>query len=144
MTNKYIVGIVIVLAFAAGRYLTPTKIEVKTVEVERKQTETERAKHKETTTVTKELPDGTKETTTKITEDSNTHRDSTTVKDSQTQTTKEYGGSRTSLYALGGINVTTGLPTYGGGASRQVLGPISAGAFFLTPGIVGVSLGLEF
>lgn len=138
----YTAGGLVVLAFATGRFLTPVKIETKVVEVEKKQTETEKDKHKETTTVTTEKPDGTKTTETKTTEDTTNHRTSDTTKTSDSDTTKTYGGSKTGIYALGGLS--GGIPTYGLAVTRQLLGPISVGGWALTNGTIGVSLGLEF
>lgn len=144
MNNKYLIAGALLLAFAAGRYLTPTKIEIQTVEVEKKQTETDRDKHKETTTVTTEKPDGSKVTETKTTEDTSTTRSTNQTTDTTTHTTKTYTGIRTRVSGLVGIDVGGRNVAYGAAVSRNVLGPITAGAWGLTNGTIGVSLGLEF
>jgi hypothetical protein len=147
MNNKLVILGALVLGLAIGRYSLPAKIETKVVEVEKKQTETDRDKHKETTTVTKELPDGTKETTTKTTEDTNTKRTAETNKTSESESTRTYGGAKTTISVLGGITGVPGSvggPIYGLSVTKNILGPIVGGAFGLTNGTVGVSLGLEF
>jgi len=143
--NKWFVVGAVLLAFAAGRYLTPTKIEIKTVEVEKKKTDVERDKRKETTTTVTENPDGTKTTVTKTVEDTNTRKSTTTDKTVEGETTKTYRGAKTSVMVLGATRADDLLSrSYGMAVSRQVLGPISVGGFFLTNSTVGVSLGLEF
>lgn len=145
MNYKYYTAAgLIVLAFAGGRYLTPTKIETKTVEVEHKETEAEREKHKDTTTVTTEKPDGTRVTETHTVEDTNARRSTDSTTDKQSDTVKTYAGVRTSITALAGLGSLSGPPIYGGAVSRSILGPVNAGAWALTNGTVGVSLGLEF
>lgn len=142
MNNKYLVSGALLLAFAAGRFLTPVKIETKTVEVEKKQTETDRDKHKDTTTVVTEKPDGTKVTETRTAEDTKTHRDSRTDATTTSDTTKIYGASRLSVAALGCIS--SEKLSYGLSLSKNILGPITAGVWGLTSGTFGVSLGVEF
>lgn len=46
--------------------------------------------------------------------------------------------------ALAGIDIRTGIPAYGASLSRQFVGPITIGAFGLTNGTVGVSIGMTF
>jgi hypothetical protein len=135
----------IVLAFASGRFLAPTKTVVQTVEVEKKQTDAEREKHKTTTTTVTEKPDGTKTTVTATTEDSNTKKSTKDDTTTDTTSTKTYGGSKTNISALAGVSLGSGIPvTYGAEVSKSILGPIRAGVWGLTSGTFGVSLGLEF
>src|SRR5258706_14382864 len=78
MDRKYkygIAGVAVLGAFALGRYTVPEKvrIETKTVEVEKKTTDKttdiKKEKRKKTTITTITHPDGTKETSTVITDD---------------------------------------------------------------------------
>lgn len=47
--------------------------------------------------------------------------------------------------ALAGVDVTSKFaPVYGVHVTKQVLGPVTVGAYGLTTGIVGVSLGVTF
>jgi len=152
--TKIITGIVIVAtAFAFGRYSAPERVrtEVKTVEVEKK-TETKESntnRHKETTTVTITKPDGSTETTTKTTEDTNLKTDSKLVDDTtkSSDTTKEVtrGGNKLSIAALSGINYSKpDQLIYGASVSKELIGPITLGAFGLTDKTVGISIGLNF
>lgn len=151
---KLIIGFTsLIVAFASGRYLSPTKVvtEIKTVEVEKKETDTQsnQNKHKETDTREITHPDGTKETDTKTVED-DTDKTNTTEKDKvsqNTDSTKEVtrSGSRTTLSALGGIKLP-GSPevVYGGMIQKDVLGPVGIGVWGLNNGTVGASVGLSF
>ena len=138
--NQYIiVGVLILLAAAAGRYLTPEKIVTKTitVEVEKKQEKTN------TVVVKVTKPDGT------ITETTNTNTESTTTTNTNTKTdTIIVQGKKSPLNvsALAGINVTNpaGGIIFGGHVSKQILGPVNIGVFGLSNGTAGLSVGLQF
>ena len=53
---------------------------------------------------------------------------------------------RTRISALAGFSPFSDphTPVYGGHVSTQLLGPINVGAFGLTNGTIGMSLGLDF
>lgn len=146
----------LLISFAAGYALTPTKTVIKTqiVEVEKKSTDnsTDVGKDVKKTTTTKEVtkPDGTKETTTTVTEETKTDKktdQSETDTDSKTETSSkeiERLSSRTNLSLLTGADIHNALsPIYGASVSKQILGPISLGVFGLQNGIFGVSIGLS-
>jgi len=157
MNNKYLViGAIVALAvaFAMGRYTAPVKVKTETqvVEVDKKtkDTEVDRDKHKETKIVEVNKPDGTKETTTTIVEDTNTNK-----KEKQTDLLTETEKSSTEITRAGGFLYVQGLagldklslsgrPIYGASVSKEVLGPISVGAWGLTNSTFGLSLGLRF
>lgn len=143
-------------AFAIGRWAAPEKvrIETRTVEVERKtdtaDTEVNRDKHKTTKTTEIVRPDGTREITTEVTEDTKTDK---TKKDTETSeretdsaTLKEITRSsqKVTISALYGVSVTGELPKWGASITKPFLGPFTFGAFFLTPGVLGCSIGLTF
>jgi hypothetical protein len=148
--------------FAVGRYTVPTKI-VKEIEVreiikevvkEVTKTDTQRNKRKETTTTVTEHPDGRKTTETRVIETTETDRKtesgSTTVtdteKESKSKEIVERSSGRWAASVLVGVpysNWAAG-PTYGGSLSREVFGPITAGAWALGSGVGGLSLGLNF
>lgn len=136
------------IAFTVGRYTVPTKvrIETKIVEVEKKTTDSESSKHKETEIITIKNPDGSEKTTTKIIEDSNkqkkTESDSAKNTNSSTETTKS--GPSINLAALGGWDLSSQKPVYGALVSKQILGPVTIGAFGLSNGSVGGSVGVQF
>lgn len=148
MLSKYqiIIGaLALLVAFAVGRFLAPTKVktEVKTVYVEKKTEDQKVQKHIQTVIVQK--PDGSKET--KITEDDNS--DTKTAESNQTvkQEDKEVirGTGKTYIAALAGLSISNfGQPVYGASVARSVLGPITVGAWGLTNGTAGLSVGLSF
>lgn len=145
MKKEYwLVIIALAVSYAAGRYMAPVKIETKVVEVEKKQTETERDKHKETTTVVTERPDGSKVTETRTTEDTNTQRSTKSTTDTTSESVIKYASSRTTLQGIASYSPGSSGVAYGGSVSRNLLGPIVGGGFVLTNGTFGVSLGLEF
>lgn len=90
-----------------------------------------------TVTVTQETkkPDGTTNTTTTTTEDKKqaaTHNES-----------KPVVQSTTSIHALAGMDVNF-KPVYGLEVSKQLLGPIEVGAWGMTNGTIGISVGVRF
>lgn len=160
--KQQIIIIVVTLAtgVAFGRYLTPQKIkiETKTVEIEKKSSKTDDKtkvhKHKDTTTTTTKKSDGTVETTTKVSEDTDTGKDVKIVDNGQTSSTNESKTEKTSntghlnLSVLAGanpFNLTTrpGL-VYGAHLTRDVFGPLNIGIWGLSDGTCGMSVGLSF
>lgn len=157
-----ILGATAAVFFATGWWVVPTKtlIETKTVEVEKKtdtsKTNIDKDLHKETTTVETKTPDGTVTTVTKTTEDTKTDTKSksteTDQKTVQSDTVKEVTreGAHISLAFLAGapVSLSHGIslqaPMYGGSVTKDILGPIQAGAWGLSSGTFGVSLGLKF
>lgn len=135
---KYLIVLVLLVgAFAAGRYTSPTKIETKiqTVEVEKIK------KNEDTVIVEKITPDGTKTTQTHIvsTTEENNH-----IKENF-DTVTESKHPATTISLLGGLDINNSVhPVYGLSASRNILGPISMGIFGLSNGTVGLSVGLNF
>lgn len=139
MDTKYkvIISIVVVLvAFAFGRYSAPKVPDSHTV------TDTTKEVNKDThkTTVVTKTPDG-KEVTT-IVEDTTTKSDSDTKKD---QTVTAPKTSLINISALAGLDIGRGfIPTYGISASKELIGPVTVGAFGLTNGTIGLSIGINF
>ena len=160
--TRYTVAAAIVLiltAYAFGRYSAPEKVRTvtKIVEVEKKTTDvkkdTSRDKHRETKTVETTKPDGTKEKTTTVVEDTKTDtktdRKDTAETGKTTEEDKEIVklGGGLSIAALVGAPVSPiniGAVTFGLHVSRPLIGPISIGLFRLSNGILGFSTGLVF
>ena len=138
--------LVVVAAFAAGRWAAPEKVrtETKIVEVEKKTSKKD--EHRETTTTDVVKPDGTHTSTTTVVED---NHEGTTSDTSLTEVDKKEvtrGTSKVTISALAGIrpfDLTT-PPVYGASITKPILGPLAVGAFFLTNGTVGASIGLTF
>lgn len=89
-----------------------------------------------------EDPGGKKTTT--ITE--NTTTDTKKVTDTQKDiVVTAPKSSIINISALAGLDTGRGfVPTYGISASKELIGPITVGAFGLTNGTIGVSVGLNF
>jgi hypothetical protein len=125
--------VALVVAFAAGRY--SNRLEEKTsVEVDRKtETKTDR------TTVIKKDKDG-KETTRIVERIREKDRETT-----KSETTKSVQSApRLNVSALAGIALADGTRTYGVAVSKEIAGPVTVGAFGLTNGTIGVSVGINF
>lgn len=143
--NKLVLISVVAFAVggAAGYALAPGKEVTKTVEAEKK-TETERDKRKETIVVEIQKPDGTKEKTTRTVEDTKTTRN-TESKEATTQAEKPVTRPQVSLAILAGSPVSfPPTPVYGGYISKEIIGPITVGAWGLSSGVVGLAVGLNF
>jgi hypothetical protein len=120
------------LGYAFGRWGHPVKVtETKVVEVERQ----DKSKITQVETV---KPDGTRVIRTR------TQRDVDTSRKTKAEKTADYGG-RVGIAFLSGVHVHSPAQLlYGGHITAPVLGPIRAGAWGLSNGTLGVSLGLDF
>lgn len=155
MTTKTKVIIVIVslaTAFAVGRYTVPTKVvtETKVVEVEKKTVEEDKNqnKQKRTTITVQKKPSGEETTTTTIDESVNTDRQTKvvatdkTASDTKKEVVSQAGG--TTISAMAGLDLRNASTIYGAHVNTQIIGPINAGAFGLSNGSCGLTLGLRF
>lgn len=133
-----VLGVLIVatVSYSFGRYTA--KPSVKT-ETKVDQTETTNTHQEKIITQTKK-PDGTVTTTTKI----DTVKNEVEKTDSDTKSQVIAEKPTANLSALATIPTRTQAPTYGLSFFREVLGPITAGAFALNNGTIGVSIGLNF
>lgn len=143
--TKVITSIVVVItSFAVGRYSANTKPDVHTV-IDKTQDikqDTDKDTHK-TTTITK-TPDG-KEVTT-ITEDTviDTKKDTDTTTHVD-QTVTQPKNSLINISALASLDTADGFkPVYGISANKELIGPVTIGAFGLTNGVIGLSVGVNF
>ena len=136
---KSLIACMIVLtAFAAGRYTGP-KPATTTSETEIKDDSTIKT---HTTVVITKAPDGTVKTTetTDQTENKDVTQNKTTVAVAAIKTTKTNISALTALVPENGSRI----PRYGVSVSREIIGPVTAGIFGLSSGIVGVSIGINF
>lgn len=117
--------------------MTPEKVrvETKTVEVEKI---IEKIVHKETKVT--EHPDGTKETV--VVEDSNTIGRTESTKNTYTKESISKG-SKVNISILGGIKSDLNTVVYGASVSKELIGPITIGAWGLTDKTFGISVGLN-
>lgn len=136
----------LLLAFAGGRYsATITSKFTETVKTDTK-IKDDKAIDTKTTTVTVKQPNGAETTTT--TSETKTVDKLTENQDQTTniQKTTTSGGSKINISIIGAEDFTRGLagPTYGLSVSKEILGPITIGAFGLRSGVIGLSIGVNF
>lgn len=132
---------VLLIRYTATEYKTETKVEEKKTE----ETKVEKVEHKKTVTIIVEKPDGTKETNTTTTEDTDTVTETDKKSDTTTETVKEPVSSKISILAMMGVPITGPYqPIYGISISKPVFGPVSVGVWGFSSGVAGVSLGLSF
>ena len=136
--------VALIIGFVAGK-LTE---QHETKSVSQIDTKVETDKQKDTkiveTKVETKSPDGeTKVVTTTetvISERKETVKDRTETKTETSSPT----GNRVTLTGMAGYDFDKKLTVYGGGVSKEILGPVSIGVWGLSNGTAGVSLGLRF
>lgn len=133
--------LVVILAFALGRYTATTQTVKVETHADTRVTD-DKDIHK-VEVITKE-PTGIMTDT--ITTDTIDLKQIAKTVDT-TQTTTQTKASRLNISALAGTDLSKGLnitPVYGAAITKDVLGPVSIGAFGLTNGTMGVSIGISF
>ena len=147
-TKYTIAGVAIAVAFATGRY-TVQSPTIKTIETDQSKINLNQDKdtHTITTKTTIKTPDGTVKTVeatdttiaAKVTEVATTN---TTLE----QTITPPKTNTLNVSALIGNDFSVGLlkPIYGASVTKQILGPVTAGAYGMSNGLVGISIGLNF
>lgn len=150
LKNKIIIAsIALLTAFAFGRYSVSTAPTVKTEDQTKIQDQkaSDKDTHTQTTITTTKQPNGTVQTVEKI--DVVTTTKSTEKKDTQedfkqTITPLKQSKVNISILAANDFSKVQILPTYGLSVNKEILGPITVGAFGFTNGTIGLSLGLNF
>lgn len=147
LKNELILGVIgALLMFALGRYSVSSPT-IKTTENQTIASNTDKDKntHKQTTTTVVEEPNGEKKTVITTNEDtiSTTHKTGD-VSTHLEQTITPPKTNTLNVSALAATSFSEFKPLYGVSVTKQVIGPITAGAFGLNNGTVGVSLGLSF
>lgn len=131
---KILIGVIaLIVAFAFGKYSAHPG--TKTVDVVHYKTKIQT--HTVTVVVTK--PNGTHQSTT--TTDQTQYADTHSKSD---VTVIKATNSSIKISALAGIDFSQRKIAYGAEVSKQILGPISVGAWGLTDGVIGVSIGISF
>ncbi len=147
MTLPYKIGISILAllaAFACGKYSSTSKPNT----VTKTETDTNLKENENKATheviVTSKSPDGTVKTTTTI--DTNTHLNETKKTDTNTEVTVTQQTAKINVSILGGYDFTKSgsPPLYGLSVNKEFAGPFTVGAWGLTSGVVGLSLGFNF
>lgn len=139
--SKVIISVIVLaVVFTAGRQSVPEKIktEIQTVEVEKVVTVVK----KEIVTI-KENPDGSKETTI-ITDTTTDSKTNTNASNQTTEETKK--GKKLNVSILAGTSPSFNLTelVYGASISKELIGPVTVGAWALTNKSIGLSVGLNF
>lgn len=133
MIKALALSLALTAAFAAGRYSVPKDVSKSQTE------ETDSNKHKETEVITVKQPDGSVKIIKRIVEDSSSS--TTKSKQSEVKNIKK----SLNISALVSNNIREPLnPIYGVSVTKEVLGPLTLGAFGLTNGTIGLSLGVNF
>ncbi len=148
MTNKtieIIFVVAIVGSFAVGRYSVQSPAITKETDTAKdSKKDTEKNTHKETTTIVEEGP-SCKKTTTTVTEDTSTKKRTDTQLETHENTTITPPKVNTlNVSALAGLDIHQKSAIYGVALTKEIIGPVTAGAYGLTNGTIGVSLGLNF
>jgi hypothetical protein len=149
LKTKAIISVVaIATAFASGRYSVNQPPAVKLVETSKTQVEQRADKdiHETTKTETVKEPDGEVKTTVVETKDTVSKVDTEKQVDMSVQLTQTPAKRSTiNISALVALDALHGFtPCYGVSASKEFIGPITVGAFGLTNGTLGVSVGVNF
>lgn len=152
--KEILAGVVlIVVAFAIGRYTGPEHIKtvtkIVTVQTDSKTDDSQVEDHKKVTIVDVTSPDGTNTKTTTVVDDKDTQDKSTDTSKTTTDESKSVEVTKSSpkiqVSALAARNLSNfASPIYGGMVSKSILGPITLGAFGLSDKTVGLSIGLMF
>lgn len=140
--------VVLVITFATGRWsatqktVTTTKTVAQTdVKANTKDTHT-----KTTITETKQVNGASMRVTVidQVSDDKSTENDDTVT--SQKTVSVPVSKSKLNISVLGAEDFSRGFtqPTYGLSVNKEVLGPLTVGAFGLMNGTVGISVGLDF
>lgn len=145
-------------AFVVGRYSKPVEVRTEVVErtvtverrtvVEKRVEVAKRDRRSKTTTTTK--PDGSSTTVTESHEREDTRTETARDTTAETATeTERHAKEETRVsepdWRVGGMVGLSGVGTvYGGSIERRILGPVWLGAWGLSSGAFGVSVGVEF
>lgn len=155
MTLKYkiILSVVaLLIAFGFGRFSATSPPSIKTAEVLKTDTQVKDNKDikTHTVTITEKEPDGVQRTTT--TTDTSTVDKETEIQDVQEQKTTEVQNKvrpRNNISLIAAQSLDIFIPRYGIMASREVLGPVTIGAFGMATAsgsgaVLGISVGIDF
>jgi hypothetical protein len=139
------IAILSVGSFAAGAILAfatkPAKIVTKTQTVYQDRVVEKVVEHQVTVQVETKKKDGTDVIETKTVADSGIDLSSQIKAIQNTEKTVTYGRGL-EVGVMADYNVSTHSPSYGAYVSKQVLGPISVGAYGQTNGSLGLTLGI--
>ena len=143
---KVIISVVVLaVAFASGRYSVNSSPNTKTTEVVKTNTQEQTDQNKHIVTViTKDCKTG-KEVTTITEDDVVREKEAQKTVTDLLQTVTQQQRSKFNVSALADVDLTSAFkPSYGISIEREVIGPITAGVYGLTNGVIGISIGVNF
>jgi lipopolysaccharide export LptBFGC system permease protein LptF len=147
--TKIIISIVVlIVTFAAGRW-SASQVSIKTTQMVTQNDQKAEVKdtHTKTTITETKQPTGVDTTITVIdqVQDDKTAEKDNSISNTQTTITPT-SKSKLNISILGAEDFSKGFtqPTYGLSVNKEVLGPVTVGAFGLMNGTVGISVGLDF
>jgi hypothetical protein len=149
MKNKIIIGsFLLLVSFAFGRYsasyMTSKSSSTTTSDT---QIEDQSLTKIHTVIVTLEKPNGDKQTTEIIDDNTikNDKKDEESTNKTQTEKTQGEGNTKYNLSVFAVTSVKKlEEPNYGLEVSKEILGPITMGVFGINNGQIGVSIGINF
>ena len=145
-TKVILVSAGLIISFASGRYsVSKPEISTNTKADTTLQQEVDKQLNTQTVIVYEKAKDGTEKTTETITDLS---REETVAKEKESEaqvtTVTPPKNNQYRVDVLAGIGITNPYPVYGASVSKQFIGPISLGAWGLSNGTVGLSIGVSF
>lgn len=145
MKNYIIIAILMLSAFAVGRYITPKNTTDTTHAIETIKEQEDIHKNQDITKTETVTPDGKKVIVTRIQTITDTITKIKEVeKKDESKSTKQIGNILI-VDLLSSLDTTKPFSlVYGAAVSNNLIGPVRIGAFGFTDGRVGVSLGLQF
>lgn len=143
-----VIAVALIIAFAVGRHSVTLLSAVETVETTHEDTkkQEEVATHTQVKTVVVKQPSGQETTTTTtdiVADDKSDEAQVSDTKIEQTVTPQKRPTLNVSLLAAQNV-YALGVPLYGISVQKEVLGPVTIGAWGLNNGTVGLSIGLNF
>lgn len=147
--TKYGIAVLtVIVAFAAGRYsVNQPKVKTSVTTNQQETAVEDKNTHTKTTITEVKQPSGVDTVTTVIDQvqnDAVESHDSINQHTEQTVTPPKKNTLNISLLGANDFKQGSLAPTYGLSVTKEVLGPITVGAFGLMNGTVGISVGLDF
>ena len=133
----YAILILIIIGLSTALVLKSSPDQVVTTQEIKKEEDKKEDKKEKTITVIDKKPDG-ETVTTQVTQEEDQTEDKT-KEDTKTQTTVINKSTNISL-----MYAPSFKPVYGVSITHEVLGPFTVGAFVLTNGTLGVTVGVSF
>ncbi len=146
-TKAFTIALVFIAVVIATLFGTSYRTENTTEENKTKTVDTDKDVHKETTTTTTVLPDGTKKEVTTVVEDTKTVKRVDKKTETVIQEVKvPVYQDKVNISLLAGVSKgsTVNPLIFGASVTKPILGPITVGIWGFTDLSCGVSIGVQF